>query len=665
MTALVHSGVVEIIHGVEVRDPYRWLEDRQLPETEDWIGAQQRRCARYFSENRFYSPLRAIVSRTRHVDVIDQATRVGGSLFLRKQASGQEQAAICVRNEIGNEDKILVDPAAIGPDVSVNMLRLSVDGSLLAYSVRSSGSDAMAVYIADVKTGITLPDCLPLTYVRGFEFDRQGEGFYYCIEPLDGGVELTIRHHRFGEPASSDVLLFSIPRTAQRRLVLFASAGMLAALVTEPAAGGMSQSLFIATEENHPTWKTIYTNMRERMWPLIAQGHLFFLDQQQAPNGRIVEIGSSRVIVPEKANSIQRCTVMQDGFLLSYLVDGKPRIERWTFDGSFEGALPLPPEGSVESFSPLSESSTSLFFLHESYTQAPALWEGYLEQGGNWELKQWTTPIERSTATHHSYWYGSRDGTRIPMVLLEPARKLSSGIQPVILTGYGGFGAAETPRYSRFAKLMSELGVTIARPSIRGGSEFGEAWHQAAVSRKRQTAIDDLVFAAEWLCSEGITDARHLALMGASNGGLLVAAAAMQRPDLFRAVICTGPLTDMLRYELFDHASRWRTEYGTVEEADDFRALLSYSPYHSVREDVDYPAILFVTGDADDRCNPAHVRKMAAILQGRVVQRQPILVDYAPRRGHQPTLTLSERIDALSRKITFLCEKLDLQFLGA
>ena len=218
----------------------------------------------------------------------------------------------------------------------------------------------------------------------------------------------------------------------------------------------------------------------------------------------------------------------------------------------------------------------------------------------------------------------------------------------------------ETERYSRLAKILVELGAPIAKSIIRGGSEFGTEWHQAATRERKQTAVDDFLAVAQWLFSEGLANNKCLAIMGSSNGGLLVAASAVQRPELFKAVVCTGPLTDMVRYERFDHASRWRDEYRTVEDAEEFRALLSYSHYHNVKDTIDYPAMLFVTGDADDRCNPAHVRKMAAMLQERASQHHPIIVDQAQHWGHLPTLSLTERIDALSRKISFLCEQIDI-----
>jgi prolyl oligopeptidase len=668
MTTFAHGEVVEVIHGIEVKDRYRWLEDRRLPETQEWLSRQEHICDRYFSQNRLYGQLKGIVRNTLSVEVVDQAARVGNDLFVRKHAKGQEQAAIWVRIGGENQDRLLVDPAAIGPCISVSILRISSSGSMLAYSVRSSGTDAMEIRIIDVESGVTLPDRIPLSYTRGFEFDMNGRGFYYCSEPVNGIQDPSIKHHRFGASSSDDISVFSIPWSEHRRLVLRSDAGSLSALVTEAAGAGMVQDLFITAEATISAWKAVYIGVQKRISPLIVQERVFLLDREGARNGRIVELkeGSEPpcIVVPEGPHAIQRCSVIQGHFLISYLVDRQTRIERWSVDGKCDGALVLPSGGSIEVLSPLSSRSSSLFFLHESYTEAPNLWEINFADGHGLAPRQWTVSEERVCATARECWYTSLDGTRVPMMLLEPAEKRLSGAGPVILTGYGGFGAAETPRFSRFTKLMIEFGATIARPCIRGGSEFGEEWHRSATRTRRQTSIDDFLSGAEWLCSEGITDARHLAIMGSSNGGLLVMAAAMQRPDLFEAVLCVGPLLDMVRYERFDYASRWKDEYGTVEDAEEFRALLAYSPYHNVKGTVDYPATLFVSGDADDRCNPAHVRKMSAALQDRTVQSHPIIVDYAQQWGHVPTLSLSERTEALARKIAFLCEQLDVTIPG-
>jgi len=230
--------------------------------------------------------------------------------------------------------------------------------------------------------------------------------------------------------------------------------------------------------------------------------------------------------------------------------------------------------------------------------------------------------------------------------------------RPVVMTAYGGFGVTLTPQFSVFVTVLMECGFFLAIPEIRGGADRGRLWYEAARARNRQIAFDDFIAAADWLCSEGITDSSKLAIFGGSNSGILVGAALTQRPDLFRAALCVAPLLDMVRYHLFDRARIWANEYGTAEDQDDFRALFAYSPYHHIDDNVNYPAVLFVCGDQDTRCNPAHARKMTARLEGRPAQQYPILIDHSPERGHAPTMPLSVRAEALTNRIAFICHEL-------
>jgi prolyl oligopeptidase len=252
----------------------------------------------------------------------------------------------------------------------------------------------------------------------------------------------------------------------------------------------------------------------------------------------------------------------------------------------------------------------------------------------------------------------SADGTGVPLTLVSRNRSSVSSPGPVIMTSYGGFGLSMTPQFSALVAIMMDLGVTFALPHIRGGGDFGKEWHDAGRGRHRQVSFSDFIAAAEWLCQQGVTIPEKLAIFGGSNSGLLVGAAMTQRPDLFRAVVCIAPLLDMVRYEVFDQAVNWQHEYGTVHDPEDFQALVAYSPYHRIADHMNYPATLFVTGDKDDRCNPAHTRKMAALLQQRPAQTSPVILDYSAERGHSPVLPLSVRIPALARRIAFLCREL-------
>jgi len=299
-----------------------------------------------------------------------------------------------------------------------------------------------------------------------------------------------------------------------------------------------------------------------------------------------------------------------------------------------------------------------LFLSCESFTRPPTLFRVTTDTGSRtvWNIRE--APSLKSSITVRKLNYASKDGTEISISLVGLSEALSLRNLPVIMTAYGGFGLTLTPRFSTFVSAMLELGFLFALPEIRGGEEHGTEWHFAASGRSRQVAIDDFIAAAEWMCGEGITSPKKLAIFGGSNSGLLVGAAVIQKPHLFRAALCIAPLLDMVRYHLFDHARAWAGEYGTADDPDDFRALYAYSPYHNVADGENYPAVMFVSGDKDTRCNPSHARKMTARLQDRAAQTSAILLDYSSQRGHAPTMPLAVRIDALTNRIAFLCHEL-------
>jgi prolyl oligopeptidase len=301
-----------------------------------------------------------------------------------------------------------------------------------------------------------------------------------------------------------------------------------------------------------------------------------------------------------------------------------------------------------------------IFLESESFLEPPRL---YRYSPGSHERKLWSaqsSPLDSANYRSLQVSYQSKDGTTIPMYLVGRHEVLQRPNNPTILTSYGGYGVSMTPKFGVFVAFLMERGCLFALPNIRGGSEFGVDWHNAAKRRNRQTAYDDFLCAAEWLIKQGRTSPERLAIFGGSNSGLLVGAALTQRPDLFRAVVCIAPLLDMLRYHLFDNAHVWKDEFGTVDDPDDFAALASYSPYHRVKNGVVYPATMIVSGDADRNCNPLHARKMTARLQAASASGRPIFLDYSAFRGHSPVLPLSERVEALTDRMAFLCDQLQL-----
>lgn len=399
---------------------------------------------------------------------------------------------------------------------------------------------------------------------------------------------------------------------------------------------------------------------------LMKDGRILAVTDRNAPNFRIVRLRLQEGLEPEFVDvipatdvPIQDLAVTESRILVSYTREIKTQIAVFDLFGKPFGELPIGKWDTVR-FAGGSADEDEVFFEQESFTKPIQTWR-YSSRTG--EAKLWTerkVPFSSQTFSHRQVWFTARDRTRIPMFLVGRREILESGRHPAIMTSYGGYGVAMTPQFSVFVAFLIERGCLFALPNIRGGSEFGPAWHDAAKRRNRQVAFDDFICAAEWLIETERTEARRLAIFGGSNSGLLVGAAMTQRPDLFRAVVCMVPILDMLRYHLFDNAHVWEEEFGTADDPDDFAALLGYSPYHRVQEGLRYPATMIVSGDADQNCNPLHARKMTARLQAANTSEYPIFLDYSRHRGHSPVLPPSERVEALTDRMAFLCDQLQV-----
>jgi prolyl oligopeptidase len=661
LIAPTYPPVEECIHGVVVRDPYRWLEDRSLPETKEWIADQRRRCEEYFAGCGDLDALRSRVRAYLDVDVIDQPTKVAGCYFYRKRDQGQEQASIFVRDIASAQERLLIDPSEHGRFTSVGIHRVSDDGSLLAYEVKHGGEDRVAIHFVTVETGHLLRDRIDTGYARGFAFTSDKRGFYYCHEGSAVSEHHTIRLHRFHEQGI-DQEIFRSARSHGSRLVLAADTVHLGAVRIYQKGSESVMDFFIARRENPSSWKQVFADKLLPYSPILKHGRIFAVSFEAAPNGKLVELNEDGceifTIIQDQEATLRQVVFAGNRVFTSHLLRLIPSIQCWALSGERQQLVDIPIDGTIQLLPNQSEFESALLYTYESFTQPLTVFE-YLPEVGKsrlWHLRHSAAPRIPCSARHVSF--SSQDETSIPMTLVRFETCVLDPGAPVIMTSYGGFGVSMTPQFSVLVTVMMEFGAVFAVPHIRGGGEFGNGWHDAAKGHRRQVAFDDFISAAEWLCGSGITQPERLAIFGGSNSGLLVGAAMTQRPDLFRAVLCIAPLLDMVRYEQFDQASKWRPEFGTTHIAQDFHALYAYSPYHRIADDVGYPAVLFVAGDKDDRCNPAHVRKMAARMQQRDVQTNPVLVDYSAERGHSPALPLSVRTEALVHRIAFLCREL-------
>jgi prolyl oligopeptidase len=652
-----------MIHGVSVRDPYRWLEDRTLTETEEWIREQQRRCDKYFAECEDVPAIRERVRAYLGVEVVDQPAKVGDRYFSRRRGRDEEQACIYVRESSAGEERLLVDPSPHGQYASVGIHCISSDGTLLAYEFKQSGGDRKSLHIVDVTSGLTLPDMVETGYARGFVFTSDRRGFFYCQERPEIPEDHAVCLHLF-EGREEDKMCFCVPRTHGSRLVLAADCTHLGAIHVHRLDSEDVIDCWIALKSDPDNWHRVFVNRSLPFGPILKHGRVFALSYDESPNGQLIELNHSgetvRIVIPEQNTMIRQAVIAGNHVIVNCLNERTPSIDCWNLEGKRLGSLHVPQGGTVQLLPIRSDDSESIFYTCESFTQPLSIFEHNISCGWThpWHLRE--HPTLSADLYVRATTYNSKDGTRIPLTLLTRDRADSPERGPVIMTGYGGFGVPMTPQFSVLVAIMAEMGATFALPSIRGGGEFGKNWHDAARGKNRQVAFDDFIAAAEWLFGEGVTTPGQLAIFGGSNSGLLVGVAMTQRPELFGVVLCIAPLLDMVRYEHFDQAAKWRYEYGTADDPDDFAALYSYSPYHHIEDRPEYPSVLFVSGDGDDRCNPAHVRKMAAQLQERAGQEASVVVDYSEQRGHSPVLPLSVRVDALTRRIAFLCREMNI-----
>jgi prolyl oligopeptidase len=661
--------LIEMFHGLPVSDPYRWLEDQNSPRTRRWIDEQTQYARKYLDGIPGRDRIRKRIREFLAIESYDSLQKVGGRYFFRKRLPDQEQPCIYMRDGDEGEDQLLLDPAErkTGKYTAVKPLRVSLDGRLLLYEVKEGGERTGTFECLDIENRKTLSDILPRGYLRGFAFAPDCKSFYYVHESLVAKRPYypAAYCHLLGTPFSEDTEIFCAGQDQRTRLSLTSDAERLGFLVYR-FAEKTHADFYIKPFNSKNSPEVVIADADYSFGPRLIPGRILAITDRGAPNLRIVEIRLSPNeqpewidVVPEQDDRINGWVVAAGRIFVSYMHQAATRVSIFDLAGKTVGKMPIRDDETVRLTSSSYESD-ELIIEAESLSEPIGIFR-YAEASG--ERTLWAKrniPFNPADYRHTQVWYPSKDETPIPMLLMGRRDVLDGGPHPTIMTSYGGYGVSMTPQFSAFVAFLAERGCLFALPNIRGGSEFGAQWHHAARRRNRQTAYTDFLCAAEWLMRSGRTAPERLAIFGGSNSGLLVGAALTQRPDLFRAVVCMVPLLDMLRYHLFDNSHVWRDEYGTADDPEDFAVLASYSPYHRVRQGTAYPATMIVSGDADRNCNSLHARKMTARLQAANASLSPIFLDYSKFRGHSPVLPLSERIEALTDRMAFLCDQLQV-----
>jgi prolyl oligopeptidase len=651
------AEVRERLHGVEVVDPYRWLEDRSSPETAAWIEQQNRYARSILDRLAGRAEIERRLIELLRVDTVQTPVeRAGRYFFLRKRA-GQEQYVLVMRRGPRGREELLIDPHPWSPDrtTSIRLMDVAPDGAWLAYGVRRGGEDEVEVRFFDVEARRDLPFRLSRARYHSVTLLAGREGFYYSRYTPNGprvyartpaGAD---EREIFGQGYGTDAAITCRLSGDQRRLLIHVLYG---------ASGDRSDAFFL--DRDAGAIRTIVRDERAAFFVQPAGEHFLVLTNWRAPNWRVMrgewsrpEPANWREVIPDGKSVIEQVVAAGGRIVVATLENVQSRLRVFDADGRPLRDVRLPEMGSVSDLTGRWESN-EVFYTFASFHVPPVItrYDVARDQTEEWFRRR--VPVRSGELELHQVWYSSRDGTRVPMFLLHRKGLVRDGRRPVLLTGYGGFNINMTPAFLELAVVWAERGGVFALPNLRGGAEFGEAWHQAGMLDRKQNVFDDFLAAAEWLIQNGYTDPSRLAIYGTSNGGLLVGAAMTQRPELFAAVVCRYPLLDMLRYHRFLVARYWVSEYGSSDDPEQFRYLYAYSPYHRVRDGVRYPAVLLVTGDADTRVDPLHARKMTARLQAASASGKPVLLRYDTQAGHSAGLPVTRRARDLADEIAFM-----------
>ncbi|HLY98162.1 MAG TPA: prolyl oligopeptidase family serine peptidase [Candidatus Angelobacter sp.] len=661
----VHA-VVDDYFGHKVTDNYRWLEDQNSPETRAWIDAQNAYTDSLLSKIPGREALKQQLAGLLKVDAMSSPRVRNGRYFFSKRRAGEDQSALYMRNGISGQDELLVDPLPMSPahTTSARLANITLDGKVITYFIQQGGEDEVTPHILDVETKEKFPDEFPRARYFGFSVLPDKSGAWITRVTAEGprvffhkmGTGTASDTEIFGKGYGPDKLIFSSISEDGRYLLIEVAYGS-AATKTE---------LYIKDLKKDGPIVTIVNDIEATFSGDIAGGKLYIKTNWKAPRYRLLEVDLEnparekwRELMPQSDSVLEDASFVGGRMALLTTKNVISHLKIYDLEGKFLSEISPPTIGSLSGLNGWWDSKEA-FFSFDSLHVPRAIYRYDIATGKKTIWFQTKTPIQTDQYEVKQVWYPSKDGTKIPMFLAYAKGLKLDGTNPTLLTGYGGFNSASTPDFSARAASWMAHGGIYALANLRGGGEFGEDWHHAGMLEKKQNVFDDFIAAAEWLIQNKYTRPERLAISGSSNGGLLVGAAATQRPELFGAVECGFPLLDMLRYQNFLVARYWVPEYGSAEDAKQFDYIYAYSPYHHVKPGEKYPAVLFVTGDADTRVAPLHARKMAALMQASTGSDKPVLLHYDTKAGHAGGTPVSKMIDDLTNELSFLMWQLKM-----
>ncbi len=660
---------VDVLHGVEVPDPYRWLEDGESSEVAQWVAEHNSRTRQALDARPTWGPWHERLSALVALPTVLEAQVAGDRVFVAERPAGADQYGLVLRSAVDPSvpPRTLLDPATLAADgaMAIDWMHPSHDGAYVAYGLSEGGTENSVLHVLHVDAGEVLAERIPNTRAASVAWLPDHSGFWYAVYPEGDEYHRHVRFHRIGTPHTDDRVVFDRLPTPQSWPDVTVSADGRWLLVHLMV--GWSQVDVHLLDTRSGQWQVVVEGQEAQTSLQVVGDQLIGVTTLDAPTGRVVRASLDAPsewtdLVPARDDAVVgRALMCGDELLVVASAVAIDRIERRSpLDGSLLATVDL---GAASVVSLDTDRASGRAFVAVGTFGAPVSLHRFTADDG---LQPWGDAVDPSVLpelTVRQVFYPSLDGTPIPMFVAHRADITPSSDTPLVLTGYGGFAIAESPVWMPNLAAWCAAGGVYAIAGLRGGYEYGEAWHQAGRREHKQRVFDDFHAAADWLVAEGFTRRELLAIHGGSNGGLLMGAAITQRPDLAPVVWCAVPLLDMIRFPQFLIARLWTDEYGDPDEPDEFPWLWAYSPYHRVREGVEYPAVLFTTAEGDTRVDPCHARKMAALLTHASASQheRPVLLWQAGRAGHGVGKPAAMRVREGADVLAFFCWQLGVE----
>ena len=670
------GDTVDTYHGVAVPDPYRGLEDPDSAETRAWVEAENKITFGYLEAIPARAQLKDRLTKLWDYEKFGAPSKQGHRYFYSRNSGLQNQSVLYSTESLDGTAQVLIDPNTLSSDGTVALAGTSVsdDGNLIAYGVAAAGSDWVEYKVRDVASGKDRPDHLKWIKFSGADWLKDGSGFFYGRFPEpEPGVSLKapnyfqkLYFHKLGTKQQDDVLVYERPDQKEWQFQATVSEdGHYLVIGVSKGTDDKNRVLYkeVARPEMQPV--ELIANFDAEYSFIDNDGPVFwFKTNKDAPKGKVIAIdtrdpapGNWVEVIPEQAETLRGVSLVNDTFIASYLKDAHTQVKLHDLKGKFVREVAFPTLGTAGGFGG-KRTDTETFYSFTTFTAPPTVYRYDMKTGESTVFKRPRVDFNPDDYETTQVFYPSKDGTKIPMFLSHKKGLKMDGSNPTYLYGYGGFNIALTPAFSPANVVWMERGGVFAQPSLRGGGEYGEAWHQGGTKLNKQNVFDDFIAAAEYLIAQKVTSTPKLAIGGGSNGGLLVGACLTQRPDLYGAALPAVGVMDMLRFHKFTIGWAWIDDYGSSDNPELFPYLKGYSPLHNIKPGTSYPATMVTTADHDDRVVPAHSFKFAATLQAAQSGDAPILIRIETKAGHGAGKPTSKIIEEAADRWAFLLRSL-------